>query len=1239
MKKTGRFILVGSLIVALSGGILYGQSPLQPGSTQEGTINGDNPTDEWYFTTEAGAAVIINIFDPTLSTGNLNPHLQLYGPRGRPLRDESFPQWTNIDLVTELTGTYTLRISGDGSQGAYTIDYYNHGEVLDNPDVPDGPALESGVSEESTLARGQIEDWSFDAAAGDNVLLNVGVPSGNLYPRVRVYQPDGHELFEQASDTLVALDFVADMAGTYSVVVCPDGNSTGSYSIEFNDAHGNPTILPQDQGGDLVNGGKAEGNLTRGDVDPWYFDVAAGDQVLLQVLDPTLSDNNVNPRVRIYGPSGIKLFDTGSNRLVPIDFTADTAGTYRLLVSDSGANSGSYQIQYLAIPGTHTVQPGDQGGELVEGGAVNGNIAAADMDPWTFTLTQGDYAWINVVDPSLASGNLNPRVRLYAPDRTKLIDTASETIVKTSLRADMAGEYLLVVSGTDTSSGDYRIQYTRAPGSVAVQPGDQGGSLSDGVSSYGNIPAGDIDPWTFDAATGEQVDISLVDVQDSDSFLNPHLVLFDPDMVKIFDSSDTRSAGFSFVPDKSGQYLALAGGTDSSTGDYRIDFSRTTAAATVSHNGTVLSNGILATGTFQVGIEEFYTFEASLGDHVLVDVNDTSGSNALYPRIRVMGPDGVLIAEATDNYAASAVFTVPRTGTYQVIAADSDLNTSGTYGVELVIAPIGSNQSAPDGNGGGTALNGILSPSTFTIGDYDQWEFEAMLGDHILVNVHDNSGSNALYPRLIIYAPDGTLVANVVDNYAAQADFTATQSGTYLAVVSDSDLNLAGNYGLEFALAPVGASQAAPNGNGGGTAINGLLNTSDFTLGDYDQWEFEAMLGDHVLVNVHDLSGTNTLYPRLRIYSPNGTEILDEWGNYATEADFAAPETGTYLAIVSDTDVNAAGSYGLEFAPGPIATTHGAPAGNGGGEAFNGLLNTATFTMGDYDQWTFDAELGDHLLMNINDTTGSNTFYPRLRLYAPDGTLVFDGINNYAVDVYLAAPQTGTYLAILADAGADATGNYSFLLSKAANLDPDPVDFDAEDLINGVVLNGSLARGEVDHWTFGATTGDVVSITYVDLSQPLEPSLWIVAPDGSYVVADSDSFTVSATWTIEQTGTYQVQLFDAGQEDAGNYTVEYNNTEIPHTLVMPQEIWNWPGWWPLGTGLSTRPSSYGVMGMATPTWFYDHPVSTDWLLIGATTDDGAWIFEVPTRSWRFIPFAASHYQYQPETGTWMWTAN
>ena len=152
----------------------------------------------------------------------------------------------------------------------------------------------------------------------------------------------------------------------------------------------------------------------------YTFTANAGDSVVVRVGQLTAA-GNFNPWLRIYGPDGALV---GSGAIAgdvaeEIALTPTNSGTFTVLVSDGNyggySGTGTYQLDYLKVPGDYVVPPGDDGGPLTNGTLNVGTISVGDLDAWSFTANAGDSVVVRVGQLT-AAGNFNPWLRIYGPD-------------------------------------------------------------------------------------------------------------------------------------------------------------------------------------------------------------------------------------------------------------------------------------------------------------------------------------------------------------------------------------------------------------------------------------------------------------------------------------------------------------------------------------------------------------------------------------------------------------------------------------------------------------------------------------------------------------------------------------------------------------------------------------------------------------------------------------------------------
>ena len=203
---------------------------------------------------------------------------------------------------------------------------------------------------------------------------------------------------------------------------------------------------------------------------------------------------------------------------------------------------------------------------------------------------------------------------------------------------------------------------------------------------------------------------------------------------------------------------------------------------------------------------------------------------------------------------------------------------------------------------------------------------------------------------------------------AVEVALTATNGGTFTVLFSDTGYggdNGTGTYELYFAQFP--GTFVVPAGDEGGSLVSGVDALGTIQVGDLDLWRFTACPGDHVTLQLNELTTTNNFYPWLRLYGPNGVLIGDGGGgSFATSEQLTLTVTngGTFTVLVSDTaygNVGGTGTYrltsnglsdGLKECLPIISGTNVYLAEVGGGSNVTFVLFTQTNVSAPFALWT-----------------------------------------------------------------------------------------------------------------------------------------------------------------------------------------------------------------------------------------------------------------------------------------------
>jgi hypothetical protein len=460
-------------------------------------------------------------------------------------------------------------------------------------------------------------------------------------------------------------------------------------------------ITEPDSAGGLINGASNTGAISSaGEVDTWTFTASAGDRMAVHIGE-MVDQNDFRPWIRLIAPSGATLGNAaGTDAAVIDDVVAPATGTYLVLVAsfDSGFDgTGTYRLTMTHTPGPITVSPGDQGGPLTNGEMHTGEILQGDVDVWTFTATAGQRIAVHIGEIT-DTDDFRPWIRLWSPTGVSLGDTAFvEADVIDDVVAPVSGTYLVLVASFDPGfdgTGTYRLTMTHTPGPITVSPGDQGGPLTNGAIHTGEILQGDVDVWTFTATAGQRIAVHIGEITDADDF-RPWIRLWSPTGVSLGDTAFVEADVIDdVVAPVTGQYLVLVASFDpgfDGTGTYRLTMTHTPGPITVSpgDQGGPLTIGAIHTGEILQGDVDVWTFTATAGEHIDINVGETSETDDFRPWIRLWSPTGASLGDTAGVTAAQILATANATGTYLVLVGsfDSGFDGTGTYSLTLNVTP------------------------------------------------------------------------------------------------------------------------------------------------------------------------------------------------------------------------------------------------------------------------------------------------------------------------------------------------------------------------------------------------------------------------------------------------------------------------------------------------------------------------------------------------------------------------
>jgi hypothetical protein len=687
---------------------------------------------------------------------------------------------------------------------------------------------------------GQIDVWTLSAAQGDFIALAIGEivanPDPGFVPFMQLKNHDTGTIITTVTGSLAAQIAVnAPLTANYDVLVRDSnisrpGTALGQYTLTMVKSPGSLVVHTGDQGGALTNGANHAGSVYTGDLDAWTFTAAQGDFIALavgEVLESEIDPLFV-PWIRLIGPTGALVTSAQGSLAAQIAATAPLSGTYTVLVSDSAisrepSHPGDYILTMVKTNAALTVPIGDEGGPMTNGANHAGVITVGDLDGWTFTAAKDDYIALSIgeVLESEIDPLFQPWIRLLGPNGDLIAFGQGALAAQIAVTAPLSGLYTVVVSDSAISrepshTGDYKLTLVKTNAALTVPTDDQGGPMTNGANHGGAIYVGDLDAWTFTAAKGDYIALSIGETLDSeiDPLFVPWIRLIGPTGDLIASAAGNRAAQIAANAPLSGLYTVIVSDSaisrePSHVSTYVLILAKTNTALTVPNGdeGGPMIAGANYGGVISVGDLDAYTFSAAQGDYIAIKIGEVvlSEIDPLFvPWIRLIGPDGVLVASTAGNLTATIAVNATLSGTYTLVVSDSAISHepshAGSYLLTMFRAP--GTFVVPNTDNGGPLLNNVPRSGAVYSGDLDEWTFLAASGHSLTVTVTEViSGTDpGFIPWIRLIGPTGTLVAQVIGVTTATINVVAPTTGTYTVIVADSDISregaAIGNYTL-----------------------------------------------------------------------------------------------------------------------------------------------------------------------------------------------------------------------------------------------------------------------------------------------------------------------------------------------------------------------------------------------------------------------------------------------------------
>ena len=565
--------------------------------------------DAWTFTAALGDYITLAVGEvpPGEIDPNFVPWIRLIGPTGTVVSSAQGALAAQIATAAPLSGTYTVlvsdsAISREPSHSAdYVLTMVKTNAALTVPNGDEGGPMTNGANHAGVITVGDLDGWTFTAAKDDYITLSVGEILQSeidplFVPWIRLLGPNGDVLGSAQGALAAQIAVTAPLTGLYTVVVSDSAISrepshTDNYVLTMVKTNAALTVPNGDQGGPMTNGANHAGVITVGDMDGWTFTAAKDDFIALSIGETLQSETDplFVPWIRLIGPTGALVSSVVGNVAAQIATNAPLSGQYTVIVSDSAisrepSHASTYVLTLLKTNTAITLPNGDEGGPMLPGANYSGVITAGDLDPWTFTASQGDYMAIKIGEVVLSEIDplFVPWIRLIGPTGAVVSSAVGNLTATIAATAPLSGTYTLLVTDSAISrepshAGSYLVTMFRTPGTFVVPLGDQGGTLLNGAARAGAMYSGDLDEWTFFSTSGRSLTVTINEViAGADPGFIPWIRLIGPTGAIIAQATAVQTATIT-VPSApaTGTYVVIVADSDisregSAIGNYTI---------------------------------------------------------------------------------------------------------------------------------------------------------------------------------------------------------------------------------------------------------------------------------------------------------------------------------------------------------------------------------------------------------------------------------------------------------------------------------------------------------------------------------------------------------------------------------------------------------------------------------------------------------------------------------------------
>ena len=802
-----------------------------------------------------------------------DPRMELYGPDCTNIDNaQTFGEVARIGML-KLTepGTYTVvAMEKNGTQtGSYNLSL----QTLD-PECAQGTLPCDGSITGNINTLGGMESYNFYLDEPASIILQLESSEFAFDPRMELYGPDCQLV--QSAETFgdlarIGAIMLAD-TGLYTVVVMEgNGTQTGAFDLSLQRINVACTEF-------LDCAGDISGNFSfLGEMQAFSVVGQAGQQMLIRSYQESFG---FDTRMELYRTDGsLVTVWTGDNNLEEIHEFEQNDTLIVVLMDEDGLTLGDFGFS------AQLLDPACATALICEQDTVPNLLRFAQIDAFAFSGEMGDKVRFRLRPTNSA---IDGQLRIYN-DQGELINSFTEPnngIIEQEFDLTASGQYLAVFTddvGNETGTYGFSYQMIK-PTCTTVSPN------CDEIVSTTIGKLAEMDAYLIAGAPGQTV-VVQIRADNSNLDLEARLYAANGTFLQTYDEMNNGLIRFAYTFNSDGDLIILIQDRlGDEMGNYH--FSAQFLGSSNSCSMPILCGGSYTDNLNQATQMNTYTFFGATNDRGIIRMTDL-GSEIL-SNITLYTPSGMTIDVPVSGSPAELSFgPLEETGTYTILATDSDGNGTGSFELSLQIT---NDHSC----GMPITYNTNETAAITQVSEMDGYILEAQAGDVFIFQV---KGTSATFdPSVSLYNQAGLLVeTETTNNGLARLDLIEIpETGSYKFLIMEDGADESGSYG--YSLQKVNPAEEATTLAPGDSVLTSLDQVAQM-----DAYTMDLSPGKMAIIAVEGI--TLDISPRVEVYRPNGTRILTDIGLDNIFIEFFPDVTGPYTILVLDDDGCELGSY------------------------------------------------------------------------------------------------------------------------------------------------------------------------------------------------------------------------------------------------------------------------------------------------------------------------------------------